>query len=132
MTTNGPLVVELLTRAHRLGFVLEYRPRAPQGERTIACVAKPTTTTDELLAIERQLRALVPDVVEVLARTCTVRHCTGPTHVREYGTDLPWCARHAGVRGLQLLHEEHPDLFPDPTDHTSRPPLDQETRHAAA
>ena len=32
MAGNGPLVVELLTRAHRLGFVLEYRPRAPKGE----------------------------------------------------------------------------------------------------
>lgn len=125
-TSNGPLVVELLTRAHRLGFVLEYRPRAPKGERTIACVDKPTRTTDELLSIERQLRALVPDVVEVLARTCTVRTCTNPTHVREYGTDLPWCARHAGVRGLQLLHAEYPALFPDPTDFTSRPTLAQE------
>ena len=57
-TTNGPLVVELLTRAHRLGFVLEYRPRAPKGERTIVCVAKPTRTTDELLAIEAEVERL--------------------------------------------------------------------------
>ncbi len=125
-TTNGPLVVELLTRAHRLGFVLEYRPRAPKGERTIVCVAKPTRTTDELLAIERELRRLAPDVVEVLARPCTVRTCPGPTHTREYGTDLPWCARHVGARGLQLLHDEYPALFPDPTDFRSRPNLAQE------
>ena len=121
MGSTGPLVVDLLTRAHRLGFVLEYRPRAPKGERTIACREKPTVTTDELRSIEQELRRLAPDVVEVLARSCTVRTCTGATHVREYGTDLPWCRPHAGTRGLQLLHEEHPSLFPDPANHTGRP-----------
>lgn len=115
--SHGPLVVELLTRAHRLGIVLEYRPRAPKGERCIAVVHAPANVCDELRKIELELRRHAPDVVEVLARSCTVRTCQEPTWIREAGTDLPWCAQHAGPRGLALLCEEHPDLFPAYTPH---------------
>jgi len=125
-TSNGPLVVELLTRAHRLGFVLEYRPRAPKGERAIAITCAPPSRCVEQRQLEHEIARYEPDFVEILDRPCSVRGCEGPTHVREYGTDLPWCARHGGVRGLQLLHEERPDLFPDATDFASRPTLAQE------
>lgn len=108
----GPLVVELLTRAHRLGFVLEYLERPTPSLRVVDA---PACVTDELRSIEQAFRLHQPDVLAVLARACTHRTCTGPTNVREYGTDLPWCDQHAGARGWQLLHEEHPDLFPDET-----------------
>lgn len=107
--SSGPLVVELLTRAHRLGFVLEYLERPTPGLRVVDA---PTKVTDELRTIEAAFRRHEPDVLQILARTCTFRTCTEPTAVREYGTDLPWCAGHAGARGWQLLHDEHPDLFP--------------------
>lgn len=108
----GPLVVELLTRAHRAGFVLEYLERPAPGLRVVTA---PCRLTDDQRAIEADFRRYEPDVLEVLARTCTVRTCAEQTWIRECGTDLPWCRPHAGVRGLQLLREERPDLFPPVT-----------------
>lgn len=125
----GARVVELLTRAHRLGFVLEYRPRHPEPRRRIHVASRPDATHPDVPAhrrLERDIHDLHHDLLEVWARPCTVISCDQPTHVREYGTDLPWCRTHAAVRGLQLLHDEHPDLFPDPTDPTARPHLAQE------
>lgn len=124
------LVVELLTRAHRAGFVFTYYVR-PQPRLTVTLEPDGWHDEPELAAVIDDLRRYRPDVLQVLARTCTVRTCPGPTHTREYGTDLPWCARHAGIRGLQLLHDERPDLFPDPTDHTARPHLQEHTDAAA-
>lgn len=122
---SGALVVELLTRAHRAGFTFTYYVR-PQPRLTVTLEPDGWHDEPELVAVIDQLRRHRPDVLHVLARTCTIRTCTNPTHLREYGTDLPWCATHAGPRGLQLLHEEHPDLFPDPTDHTARPHLQED------
>lgn len=119
--SHGALVVELLTRAHRAGFTFTYYQR-PTPRITV-------TRTDrahdepELGAVITDLRRYRPDVLQILARPCTVRTCPGPTWIREHGTDLPWCRPHAGIRGLQLLHQEHPDLFPDPADHHARPTL---------
>lgn len=123
---SGALVVELLTRAHRAGFTFTYYVR-PQPRLTVTLEPDGWHDEPELAAVIDQLRTYRPDVLDILTRPCTVRTCNGPTHTREYGTDLPWCARHAGPRGLQLLHEERPDLFPDPTDRTARPALAQET-----
>ena len=118
--SNGALVVELLTRAHRAGFVFTYYQR-PHPRLAVTLEPDGWHDEPELAAVIADLRRYRPDTLEVLTRTCTVRTCTGPTHVREYGTDLPWCRPHAGTRGLQLLHEEHPALFPDPANHAGHP-----------
>lgn len=114
------LVVDLLTRAHRAGFVFTYYQRP---EPRLAVALAPDGWHDEpaLAQVIAELRRYRPDVLEVLTRPCTVRTCAGPSHVREYGTDLPWCRHHAGARGLALLHEERPDLFPDPADPHGQP-----------
>lgn len=109
MTGNGALVVELLTRAHRAGFTFTFIVRpAPR----VLVDRKGCHDEHELQAVIGELRRWKPDVLAVLARTCTVRTCEKPTWAREFGTDLPWCRGHGGTRGLQLLHEERPDLFP--------------------
>lgn len=112
----GPLVVELLTRAHRAGYVLQYLERPTPRLRVVNA---PCRLTDDQRAIELDFHRYRPDVLEVLARSCTVRTCTAQTWIREYGTDLPWCRPHAGTRGLQLLREERPDLFPTITKETA-------------
>ena len=114
-TVNGALVVELLTRSHRLGFTLRYCDDGvtdPQVLITHDDHGAPHTLEPELQTIVDELVTWKPDVLAVLARTCTRRGCIEPTWQREYGTDLAWCRPHGGIRGLQLLREERPDLFP--------------------
>ena len=108
--SNGALVVELLTRAHRAGFDFTYYAH-PEPRLTVSLEPSGWHDEPELRRIVDQLRRYRPDVLQVLTRTCTIRTCNNPTWAREYGTELPWCRGHAGTRGLQLLHEEHPDLF---------------------
>jgi hypothetical protein len=110
VTAYGTLVVELLTRAHRAGFEFRYLAR-PEPRLIVTCTPD-GHEEPELRHIIDDLRRYRPDVLNVLARTCTIRTCNTSTWIREYGTDLPWCRPHAGTRGLMLLREEHPDLFP--------------------
>jgi hypothetical protein len=132
---NGPLVVELLTRAHRLGFVLEYRPRAPEARDRIHVASRPDCTHPDDRAhrqLEGDIHDLHEDLLAVWARTCTVLLCDEPTHLREYGTDLPWCRGHAIARGCRLLIEEYPDVFSEPLNLTAHPNLTQEDNPHAA
>lgn len=108
---NGAMVVELLTRAHRLGFVLEYRPRHPDPHSRIGIKASPPVMTAELRQLERDIFDSHEILMEIWGRPCTIRGCDRPNWLREHGTDLAWCRGHGGTRGWQLLTEEHPDLF---------------------
>ena len=111
-TENGALVVELLTRAVRAGFAFRYSTLTGEVAITHDHTLRACDLEPELQRITTELRRYRPDVLAVLNRTCTVRTCTSTTWLREHGTDLAWCRPHGGTRGLQLVREERPDLFP--------------------